>query len=57
MDGVVTSPELARLSNRALFREACYIGGRWLPVAGAAIAVRLDKEPLNLSRRRAPPSP
>jgi succinate-semialdehyde dehydrogenase/glutarate-semialdehyde dehydrogenase len=39
MGTAVTSREIARLKNGTLFREACYIDGRWIAVSGPAVAV------------------
>jgi len=39
MDTAVTTRELDRLRDRRLLREACYIGGEWIPVSGPAIDV------------------
>jgi succinate-semialdehyde dehydrogenase/glutarate-semialdehyde dehydrogenase len=39
MDSATTHPEVAKLTRPGLFREACYIDGRWLPVSGPSIAV------------------
>jgi succinate-semialdehyde dehydrogenase / glutarate-semialdehyde dehydrogenase len=39
MATAVTNRELDRLRDRRLFREACYVGGEWIPVSGPSIAV------------------
>ena len=37
--GVASRESLGQLKNRSLWREACYIDGRWIPVSGPSIAV------------------
>jgi len=36
---VACHEEIAKLKNHSLWREACYINGRWIPVNGPSIAV------------------
>ena len=38
MDSGVRERVSSRLKDGGLFREACFIGGHWLPAAGATIA-------------------
>ena len=37
--GAACHDDVRRLKNTSLWREACYIGGRWIPVSGPSISV------------------